>query len=292
MARSGRSLLPWGARLRGGDAPAVRPLTSADVPALRLPWDSRFTPKRLASHLARHPNLGWVIPASGEYIVAEPWRHRQEITGLLEVHARSGRGALLARAADDMRDAGARLVLLPDGEWPVAPRLYAEQGFARLERVVHYQLLAGPTAVTRPLPPLEFSPLTLPHLPTLLALDHASFPWLWWNSEEEIASYNSLDGVEIWLGWAAGVPVAYSGTTMIDRWGHLDRIAVDPARHGRGYGAAMLAFVLNHLWAAGINRVTLSTQSDNLRSQRLYQGFGFRLTSEVSDIFGKRLGEF
>ncbi|MGI8586428.1 MAG: GNAT family N-acetyltransferase [Chloroflexia bacterium] len=289
MARSGRSLLPWSARLRGGDSPAVRPLTSADVPALRLPWDSRFTPKRLAAHLARHPDLGWVNPESGEYIVAEPWRHRQEITSLLEVHARSGRGTLLTRAADDLRAAGARLLLLPDGEGLTAPRLYAGHGFARLERIVHYQLLAGPQAVTRPLPPLEFSPLTLHHLPTLLALDHTSFPWLWWNSEDEIVSYAGLDGVQIWLGWAAGVPVAYAGTTTIDRWGHLDRIAVDPAYHGRGYGAAMLAFVLNHLSAAGVNRVTLSTQSDNLQSQRLYQGFGFRLTSEVSDIYGEWL---
>ena len=96
-----------------------------------------------------------------------------------------------------------------------------------------------------------------------------------------------MPAVQIWLGRTAGVPVAYAGFTILDQWGHLDRLAVDPAWHGRGYGAAMLAWALGRMAAAGVTRVTLSTQETNEQSQRLYRGFGFRQTAEVYTIYGR-----
>ncbi|MDQ2809331.1 MAG: GNAT family N-acetyltransferase, partial [Chloroflexota bacterium] len=183
-----------------------------------------------------------------------------------------------------------RVLILPEAEWNPhsAP---GDVGFGRLERVVYYQLsgLTGPPAPTRPLPPLEFAPLTAHNLATVLALDHAAFPWLWWNSEAELRAYSGYAGVQIWLGWTAGVPVAYAGFTTLDRWGHLDRLATAPGWHGRGYGAAMLAYALGRMAALGVARVTLSTQATNTDSQRLYQGFGFRPTREVYDLYGQWL---
>ena len=177
--------------------------------------------------------------------------------------------------------AGVRMLLLPEGDWATHARVYTEQGFTRLERVIYYQLLGleGGPVVTRPLPPLEFAPLTAPHLDAILAVDHAAFPWLWWNAEAEFRVYHAQAGVQVWLGAADGVPVAYAGFTMLERWAHLDRLAVDPAWHGHGYGAAMLSFALRRMAAAGANRVTLSTQETNTQSQRLYRGFGFRQTT-------------
>ncbi|HMA36676.1 MAG TPA: GNAT family N-acetyltransferase [Chloroflexia bacterium] len=292
MVRAGHSLLPW-ARHADEPDPAVRPLAPADVPALRLPWHSRFSPASLTAHLGQYPGAGWLAPASGEYLVAEPWRRRDEITAILEIQARRARGALLRAVVAACRAAGDRVLLLPDGEWASHAALYAAQGFVRLERVLYYQLsgMIGPPAVTRPLPPLEFAPLTAHNLATVIAVDHAAFPWLWWNADSEFRVYRQQAGVQIWLGWTAGVPVAYAGFTVLERWGHLDRLAVAPAWHGRGYGAAMLAYVLGRMAALGVTRVTLSTQETNLSSQRLYRGFGFRPTAEAADIYGRWLGE-
>ena len=97
--------------------------------------------------------------------------------------------------------------------------------------------------------------------------------------------------MQVWLGWADGVPVVYAGFTILERWAHLDRLAVDPAWHSRGYGAGMLNFALHRMAAAGANRVTLSTQETNTQSQRLYRGFGFRQTTEAYDIYGHWLDE-
>jgi GNAT superfamily N-acetyltransferase len=292
MGLSGRPRLSWNFRSRS-EAEPVRTLVPPDVAGLRLPWTSRFSPTSLAAHLTRHPGYGWVIPATGEYLIAEPWRRRDEIGGVLEIHARRGRGGLLAQAASDLRAAGVRMLLLPEGDWATHARVYTEQGFVRLERVVYYQLLGleGDPALTRPLPPLDCAPLTSAQLGTVLAVDHAAFPWLWWNSEAEFRVYHAQAGVQVWLGWADGVPVAYAGYTILERWAHLDRLAVDPARHGRGYGAAMLNFALRRMAAAGVNRVTLSTQETNVQSQRLYRGFGFRQTTEAYDIYGHWLDE-
>jgi ribosomal protein S18 acetylase RimI-like enzyme len=290
VSAPGRPLLPWSFRNRTEDL-TVRPLEPADVAALRLPWQSRFSPASLTAFLERRPGYGWIAPGSGEFLLAEPWRRRDDIAGILEIHARRGRPALLARAAADLAATGARALLLPDGEWTAAPRVYEEQGFARVERVVYFQLLGlGVTPqVTRPLPPLEFAPLTPHHLATIVRLDHAAFPWLWWNAEAEFRSYYGQAGVQVWLGWMAGAPVAYAGFTTLDRWGHLDRLAVDPAAQGRSYGAAMLAFALARMAALNVNRVTLSTQETNTQSQRLYRGFGFRQTTERFDIYCKWL---
>jgi ribosomal-protein-alanine N-acetyltransferase len=292
MGLSRRTRLPWNFRSRC-DAEPVRALAPPDVAGVRLPWTSRFSPTSLAAHLTRHPGYGWVIPTTGEYLIAEPWRRRDEIGGVLEINARQGRGALLAQAAADLRDAGVRMLLLPEGDWATHARVYTEQGFARLERVIYYQLLGleGGPVVTRPLPPLEFAPLTAPHLDAVLAVDHAAFPWLWWNSEAEFRVYYAQAGVQVWLGWADGVPVVYAGFTILERWAHLDRLAVDPAWHSRGYGAGMLNFALHRMAAAGANRVTLSTQETNTQSQRLYRGFGFRQTTEAYDIYGHWLDE-
>ncbi len=292
MGLSRRTRLPWNFRSRS-DAEPVRALAPPDVAGVRLPWTSRFSPTSLAAHLTRHPGYGWVIPTTGEYLIAEPWRRRDEIGGVLEINARQGRGALLAQAAADLRDAGVRMLLLPEGDWATHARVYTEQGFARLERVIYYQLLGleGGPVVTRPLPPLEFAPLTAPHLDAVLAVDHAAFPWLWWNSEAEFRVYYAQAGVQVWLGWADGVPVVYAGFTILERWAHLDRLAVDPAWHSRGYGAGMLNFALHRMAAAGANRVTLSTQETNTQSQRLYRGFGFRQTTEAYDIYGHWLDE-
>ncbi len=289
MSHPQRLRLPWTHSTT--DVADVRPLTGDDVGRLRLGWQSRFTATSLTAHLRRYPDAGWWLPSSGEYAVGEPWRRRDEIVGLLEIGARgAGRAALLTTAAASARAAGRRLLILPEADWSPhsAP---GDAGFAPLERVVYYQLsgLTGPPAPTRPLPPLEFAPLTGHNLATVLALDHAAFPWLWWNSEAEVRAYSGYAGVQLWLGWTAGVPVAYAGFTTLDRWGHLDRLATDPAWQGRGYGAAMLVYALGRMAALGVARVTLSTQATNTGSQRLYAGFGFRRTQEVYDIYGQWL---
>ena len=80
------------------------------------------------------------------------------------------------------------------------------------------------------------------------------------------------------------------GFTTYAGWGHLDRIAVDPVCQGQGFGRQALQFVTSALVARGARSVALSTQLENVRSQRLYERFGFR-RSRVNDyrLYGVQL---
>ena len=56
------------------------------------------------------------------------------------------------------------------------------------------------------------------------------------------------------------------------------RIAVIPERQGAGYGLETLHFAIARLSDLGARRVGLSTQANNIRSQQLYERYGFRRT--------------
>ncbi|MBI5957029.1 MAG: GNAT family N-acetyltransferase, partial [Chloroflexi bacterium] len=71
-----------------------------------------------------------------------------------------------------------------------------------------------------------------------------------------------------------------------DHLGHLDRLGIHPSRQGLGYGADLLAFAIQRMASQGARRVGLSTQAENGRSQRLYEGFGFRRTGDSYQLYG------
>src|SRR5437773_439024 len=81
-------------------------------------------------------------------------------------------------AAAQLQAAGVGVLLLADEEWALHARFYQQYGFARLERIVYYQLspLRLPQAVRRALPALTFTPVGPDMLPVAVALDHAAFP--------------------------------------------------------------------------------------------------------------------
>ena len=292
--------LPWpfGRRDAAPTAPPapavpVVGLTAAQAGTLRLPWSSRFTPDSLARYVNRAPGWAWTVPGAGEYLVAEGWRHRDDLGMVLEVQARHYRAELIGAALADLTARGVRCLLLTDEEWSAQGRAYLPLGFQRLERIVYYQLLGLhlPLPIRQPLPALEFVPVGTATLPIAVEIDHHSFPWLWWNSHDEFEIYLHTPGVRVVLGLHEGVPVGYAGFTVTRDWGHLDRLAVTERAQGRGWGAALLAYALEQMAQVGVYRVTLSTQETNDQSQGLYRGFGFRQTHEAHNIYGRWLSD-
>jgi ribosomal protein S18 acetylase RimI-like enzyme len=273
--------------------PMVTALTPAQAATLRLPWSSRFTPAGLARYVSRAPGWAWTVPGSGEYLVAEGWRHRDDLGMMLEVQARRYRAELVNAAMSNLTARGVRCLLLTGEEWAAHGRAYQPLGFQQLERIVYYQLLGLrlPLPIRRPLPSLSFVPVGIATLAMAVEIDHHSFPWLWWNSRDEFEIYLHTPGVRVVLGLADGQPVGYAGFTVTRDWGHLDRLAVTEHAQGHGWGAALLAYALEQMAQLGVYRVTLSTQETNGSSQRLYRGFGFRQTQEAHTIYGHWLSD-
>ncbi len=270
--------LGFGRMAQGNGTEPPAQLGPRDLGRLSLSWSSNFTSRELEQHLILHPGYSWWVPSINEYLIGGPWRHRDEITVLQELHARQRNEDLVASMVAGCRERGQRLVVMLDQYEGRRESFYTRIGFDMLQHIIIYEL----PRIPRPIPAprrLRFVPATSSLRADLLQVDHAAFPWLWWNSPGEFDAYTSLYGVEIYLAYEpGGLPVAYVGITSYRGWGHLDRIAVLPDRQGTGYGLETLHFAIARLSDLGARRVGLSTQADNIRSQQLYERYGFRRT--------------
>ena len=260
-------------------APAldVQTLHEADIRHLRLRWQQRFRGDEMRAILAAYPGRSVWVPGTLEFALIGPWRHRDEIAVILDLVAVRNTEVVVRAAVERCRAAGAALVLAIEMDETRHPSFYQRLGFRMLEEVVTYELEHPSSQAVDG--PLAFTAVDADNAAAMAALeqiDHAAFPWLWRNSAAEFASYARTPGVELYLGSIDSEPVAYIGFTTYAGWGHLDRIAVDPARQGEGFGTHSLRFVTSALVARGARTIGLSTQRDNLRSQRLYERFGFR----------------
>jgi ribosomal protein S18 acetylase RimI-like enzyme len=289
-----RPRFPWSVQ-PSDESPEIAPLTLADVRDLRLPWLSRFSTDTLTAHLQANPGKALWVPRTGEYIVAERWRRRDDIANIVEVTARRGKAALVREIVERLRASGCRLALLSDEAWNDQPRLYADLGFALLEKIVFFQRdlkldARFPVDADR-MPALDYRVAEPSDLDLLIYLDHNSFPWLWWNSHEDMSAYMLMDGVSVYLARAENEPVGYASFTMYNGWAHLDRLAVISANQGRKYGAAQLAHAMESMSLLGATHVGLSTQDNNIQSHRLYKGFGFKQTRDSLGIYGLAVGD-
>jgi ribosomal protein S18 acetylase RimI-like enzyme len=232
---------------------------------------------------------------SGEYLVGGPWRHRREISTIVELGATAGAIDLVNAFVALSAQVGMRKAIVSEQSERRRREFYESVGFELTEEIIIYELVRVRAAAPRlnGLSFRAFDPNDRATFDDLLALDHMSFPWLWWNGEEEFKEYLGAPGVEIDIARDdSGRMVAYTGTTRFRTWGHLDRVAVAPDLQGRGLGRAALDFAVMSLARDGARRVGLSTQARNTRSRALYESYGFRRSpSHDYRLYGRDLDD-
>lgn len=74
---------------------------------------------------------------------------------------------------------------------------------------------------------------------------------------------------------AGGSLVGYAVTGRAGPRGYLQRLAVDPAASGRGFGTLLVDDALSWLSARGVHTVMVNTQETNDRALELYRRIGF-----------------
>jgi RimJ/RimL family protein N-acetyltransferase len=272
----------------------VEAITLESIPRLRLGWSSRFDREDVGRIIFENPGLSWWSPDTGEYVIGGPWRHRREIAAIMELVASNTATALLKAISAAAEAAGKRLIIASEHHESRQTPFYLAAGYELVEEIVIYELM-NVAVSAREQWSLRFEEVNLRdagEFRELLELDHQSFPWLWWNSREEFVNYAESFGVSIYLGRdRERRPVSYIGVTRFRNWGHLDRIAVDPARQGQGYGLESLDWAVQSLTRSGARRIGLSTQARNVRSRKLYERYGFqRVPAQDYSLFGQWLG--
>lgn len=257
--------------------PEIRLLRPDDVPLLHLGRHRRANDAAVQRILTDYPNRSVWTPETLEFALVAPWRHRRDVAVIDELSAVKHVRTLLQAAVRNCRREGDAVALMTEMDERRHPSFYGRAGLHLIENVITYELpKVRPMANSGELSFALVNPARPEQLAALLQIDHAAFPWLWWNSEEEFRVYGESPGTELHLGALDGRPVAYVGVSLFPGWGHLDRIAVDLEVQGRGLGRQTLTYAINVLHGAGARRIALSTQQENTRSQRLYEAFGFR----------------
>jgi ribosomal protein S18 acetylase RimI-like enzyme len=275
-------------RKRSAAAGSVRTLRPADVTTLRLPGMRSGAALREA--LDRYPERSVWVPETLEYLVLAPWRHRPEIAYVEELVGVRHSEALLQGAYERCLQRGDELLLAIELESERRPTRYERAGLTFLEEVVTYEIdtaRAG-DAKTGSLAVERVTGADEPAITLLTTIDHEAFPWLWRNSREEFQTYLRTPGALVGLVSVSGEAVGYFGATLYTGWGHLDRIAIAPRYQGRGFGTMTLHAAVTAMRRQGARRLGLSTQRTNIRSQRLYERFGFRHTPGLDyQLFGR-----
>lgn len=271
-------------------------LTVRDLGELQIGWNARYT-RHDIEHLAlTKPGLSLWHRRTGGYLIATPWRHRDDIANVLDISGASTADDLLRAFIERCAQLDFSLAVVAEYVERRRESFYYSAGMNVLEDIVVYELggispRGGRSRAGSDLQMREISLDDRTAVDELLDLDHRAFPWLWWNSEAEFHNYADVPGVSIEGAYdVSGTLIGYIGTTSLGSWGHLDRIAVDPALQGRGLGRWLLDYSITSLSARGARRVALSTQSSNTTSRALYESAGFRRSrSHDYRIYGRRL---
>lgn len=272
--------------------PEVAPLTVADIPHLNASGNPRVDETDIRAILTTAPGRSFWVPQTGEFVLVTPWRSRYDLPCVHTLWSFEHDGTLIEAAAGASADAGAAaLVMLETGERR-RPGFYSHNGFERIEIIRTYEH-GEPQVLGRQHDPSaqRFVRVGLDNpmlIDAIERIDHAAFPWFWWNSAAEFDAYLRFPGVEVWAGVRANDDVvSYVGFTGYNTWAHLDRIAVTPAMQGRGLGRSAVAFAAQRMAANGAHRIGLSTQSSNRGSRTLYESLGFHHTRESDyDVYG------
>lgn len=197
--------------------------------------------------------------------------------------------ALLSGLEERLRPMGVSyLAYMDEYDLPWLRRLLGRVGFARHTRVVGFEAWADP-------PPgwgnreVEVHPASLSDLPAVARLDQAAFGPIWGYGERVFRSVWETDALFL-LAEEKGEAVGYILCTLHpERRAHVVRLAVAPAHQGRQIGVRLLAEAFVALRSQGVEWISLNTQEENRRSQRLYRWFGFRPTGEEVEVWVKYL---
>jgi ribosomal protein S18 acetylase RimI-like enzyme len=263
----------------------IQPLRAEDVKRLGMGWFSAIPEEDIKRHVEAHPGLAWWSAATGNYILGDFWMKRRKIGHIVE-YRREGEDlqALWYALAESFRSMGTLVVLmLVEGILP-QESMWLRLGFQEWERLIYYSYRIKGTE-GNPSTQLSFRKAGPEDLDGILIIDHAAYPWLWWNERRAFQEYLAQAGIEVYLVGQGGTEIGYFSYATFGFWAHLDRIALLPEFQGKRLAPEMLKYLIQLVRTKNIHEINLSTQERNWVSRRLYEGFGFRRETGMQTLY-------
>ena len=136
---------------------------------------------------------------------------------------------------------------------------------------------------------VDVRPVESADMPALVALDALVFHPRWRNSVDTLTRWKEVVPFFV-VGVVEESVVGCCCCSVIEPGhGYLIRMAVHPSWQGRGVGTRLVAETVRFFGRAGARRITLNTQEENERAQRLYRKFGFRLMGREATALWRKL---
>jgi ribosomal protein S18 acetylase RimI-like enzyme len=156
-------------------------------------------------------------------------------------------------------------------------------GFDECGRIVAYGLrLPYPVAARGRFQ--AATPLRETDLPSVERLDRSAFAPPWQMDFDALCETFRRSIVAAVVRRGADV-AGYLTASPTARGVHLTRLAVHPDEQNRGLGRELLTYLVDQCRRGGIPQITVNTQIENHRSQRLYRSLGFCRTGDAYPVF-------
>lgn len=165
--------------------------------------------------------------------------------------------------------------------------LLSESGFQTTNEVVFFerelsQPIPRPAGRSRPIGDADET--------GLLELDHLAFDPFWQLSSDSLRAALELATSPTLIEMEGSI-IGYQITTSSPLGAHLARLAVHPDRQRQGFGHELVLDSLSSARKAGLGRLSVNTQADNLASQELYRKLGFQETGQRFRVYEARLAK-
>jgi ribosomal protein S18 acetylase RimI-like enzyme len=204
-----------------------------------------------------------------------PWRGDARTAYLAPVAGRPAADDTIARCLDVLVDHGYRSVLTS------ALTAAEQEPFARAGFDVHEHLhLLRHDLRDLPEPDRETAHRLRRGMPfdqtAVLAVDARAFDAFWRFDRDGLADARRATPASRYRVADEDGVVGYAVTGRAGDVGYLQRLAVDPDHHRRGFGTALVVDGLRWALRRGAASVLVNTQESNTRAVALYERLGFR----------------
>lgn len=124
---------------------------------------------------------------------------------------------------------------------------------------------------------VDFRPMVLTDIPSVLTVEHASFPTPWTRQTfRNELMYNQFATYAVAV--TKGRIIGYGGMWLILNEAHITNIAIHPDYRGLGIGESMMDYLMVLAQLSGVRKMTLEVRLSNVVAQNLYRKKGFDAT--------------
>ncbi len=127
------------------------------------------------------------------------------------------------------------------------------------------------------LPPRSFHRMKVRDLPEILQIEQSAYRQCW---TEQIFRDCLKVGYDGWVLMEGREIVGYGIVALAVGEAHLLNLCVSPPHQGRGFGRALLDYLIDWSIQCGAGVMFLEVRVSNTRAQSLYRSCGFRLIGE------------